>query len=884
MKQRIKQVKKRVFYEVDPRYFKDGNNDGSGDLNGMANNMEYFFNLGVDTIILQNILSTTTNEKHQNFNQLAGDIGITNDLTKLISIARTAKIDILIEMPIGGIKENHEWFETFKITKNEQFTDLIQLHSKKETTDNEIKNAKQLKGTRKYYVKSEDTQEVSLNWKSQNLQQKFSGIFEYWNDLGVSGFVFKDFEYLTNKHRDDKMNMATMKELRKLYRGIKSINHKLITIASSTIIALSDAKALTNGSTKVFDYFLAEQVSLLGSSKKFGTDKISTFKTSELASYLKRIGRDNSLLLSFGSQLTGRVNSRWGDHGEYWAESAKGIALLQFLLPSSPVIYYGEEIGTLNIGLTHLDDFQDATLEERKKVKVAKGLKEKDFMDAQVLFNKINSKTAMSWNDVENAGFSHADKIAHPIPYTYRKINVAKQYQDEASVLNFYKKLISWGRSTAAGKIVANGKYSITSIIPGLVKIDSTLGEKQVVTYVNLTDKTKKIRKPKEGKVVFSSYSYRQYKTVPASLEAFESIVVTKKTDESIRNTKLIELEKFKDNEETKRQVILKDIRIQKVNGQHDSKIIMDDNAKVKSMQDKKQMEVRQQEKDLQNKLKNELKIKKEEEKTQLLKIKEELKEQKQKTKQEEHEAKKFAKQEAIIVSNKAKAAKLIAQEEKNLAAKKQAEAEERLRIEETMTKEIELAAAKKSSEKATKKAQEATEKAIEAKKAKKIASREAYEAKKSNEEFIAQKAEDEKLKIEKNIDDIEVKNESDKVEIEDVLTDKELAKQEKLAAKSAKREAKAAARQEKLSAKKAAKDSEQSELMKESKTLEVESIDSIPTQNSDSNTFKIDAEYTIDDISSLTEEQVAKTTQIDVNSDTDLDSLIDIKNKKRNW
>src|SRR5579864_9139349 len=39
-----------VFYEIYPRSFADGNNDGVGDLNGITSKLDYLKDLGVDAI------------------------------------------------------------------------------------------------------------------------------------------------------------------------------------------------------------------------------------------------------------------------------------------------------------------------------------------------------------------------------------------------------------------------------------------------------------------------------------------------------------------------------------------------------------------------------------------------------------------------------------------------------------------------------------------------------------------------------------------------------------------------------------------------------------------------------------------------------------------
>jgi len=70
--------------------------------------------------------------------------------------------------------------------------------------------------------------------------------------------------------------------------------------------------------------------------------------------------------------------------------------MLLLLNPASSSIYYGDEIGAINIGLTRLDDFQDDTLFVRKEKLLKDGVKENVIMDAQIFQGPINSRSLMA--------------------------------------------------------------------------------------------------------------------------------------------------------------------------------------------------------------------------------------------------------------------------------------------------------------------------------------------------------------------------------------------------------------------------------------------------------------------------------------------------------
>ena len=523
----MQRIKKISIYDLNPRYFKDYNEDGIGDLKGLANKFSYLDFLGVDALILQDIVGTTGKTAIENFKTVANDLGTVNDLALVLSRAAKYGIKVFIELKIGSINENHAWFKNATIDQVEELEAIVEFSAKKDDDTKEVKYKfdNRVQG---YYPVNEQTREIPLNWKNKYVLNVFLDVIKHWTNLGISGFVLKDFEYIDDKNREKLMNIGTLREMRKFYNSIKEIDHNILVIGKSNIIDLKDAKALVNGITQIFDYFQSTKISTTGVDGKFGGDVISKFNPKKLFKKIDTIAHNPALIVSLGSELTGRITSRWGDDGQFNAESAKTLSLITHLTPASSTFYYGDELGAKNIQLTHLDDFQDENLEMRKKIALENKITEKEFMDAQVLQAPINSRSLMAWNGGKNGGFSITPKTITPVSADYYLNNVEFQFNEKNSILNFNKRLLAFIKTSKFKNLLEKAKFKFSTLL-GVLKCTYQANNGEHLTlFANLSDSRKVIPIPKEGSVIFSSYAEKDYNETPKVLEAFESIVVVK--------------------------------------------------------------------------------------------------------------------------------------------------------------------------------------------------------------------------------------------------------------------------------------------------------------------------------------------------------------------
>ncbi len=528
--------KKMVFYEVDPKFFKDTSGDGSGDLKGFSDKFGYFKYLGIDVINLPNLLSAYSNDANQGFKVVAKSYGSITDLQKIIFLSKKYGIELSVEINIATIKDTHKWF---KNASSQEFTYKNIVDFKPNTNDELPKGEyKYNEKTKSYYIVHEGTQEVILNWSSQETMNKFVDVIKFWRHIGIKTFVFTNFEQinygLTN---NGSMWEEALKQLRKFYEAIKKIDEEITVIGKSHKLNDAAAKNYTQGENRIFDLTQLTSISLLGTSKQFGNDKVGKFTQKSLVKKISKLILMKNNILSFGSAHTGRITSRWGNNNQYHTESAKSIALLLLTTPNSSSIYYGDELGVKNIGLSKLDEFQDRTIHERKRALANQKVSEKAFIKAQTLQNPINSRSLMPWNSDKNGGFSSSDNTVTPVSEYYRQINVENQFADKYSPLNFYKKIIGLSKDSKYQDIFKLGTYkiSIQKMGMGVIKITRSYQTKIIRIFINFTNKEKSIKCPKIfGKIIFSTYDHKQYEELPKSLLPFEGIMISNEVEEEI--------------------------------------------------------------------------------------------------------------------------------------------------------------------------------------------------------------------------------------------------------------------------------------------------------------------------------------------------------------
>ena len=114
----------RVFYEIFVGSFSDANGDGTGDLRGIINRMDYLNDgdpqsgksLGIEGIWLTPVFLSPSYHKYDvtNYYQIDPAFGTEEDLKELIALCHERDVKLILDLPLNHTGENNEWFINFR--------------------------------------------------------------------------------------------------------------------------------------------------------------------------------------------------------------------------------------------------------------------------------------------------------------------------------------------------------------------------------------------------------------------------------------------------------------------------------------------------------------------------------------------------------------------------------------------------------------------------------------------------------------------------------------------------------------------------------------------------------------------------------------------------
>ena len=446
--------KRAVFYEVLVRAFKDSNGDGTGDLRGLTEKLDYLSWLGVDCLWLPPFFSSPLRDGGydvSDFTNVLEDFGTIGDFVEFVDEAHERGIRVIIDFVMNHTSDQHPWFQASRSDPHGPYGDFYVWAETDEGypeariifVDTENSNWTFDPVRKQYFWHRFFSHQPDLNFENPHVQEAVIEALRFWLDLGIDGFRLDAVPYLFEEEGTNCENLPDTHDF------LKRVRAEVDRLYPDRVL-LCEANQWP---TDVVEYF--------GDPKTGGDECHMAFHFPVMPRLFMGVRRESRLPISEIMSSTPDIpaDCQWGiflrNHDELtlemvtdeerdymWSEYAKdprmkaniGIrrrlaplleddrnslelfTALLLSLPGSPVIYYGDEIG---------------------------------MGDNIWLGDRDSVSTPMQWTPDRNSGFSNCDPgrlylpvVMDPV-HGYQVKNVEAQITSTTSFLHWTRRMIS---------------------------------------------------------------------------------------------------------------------------------------------------------------------------------------------------------------------------------------------------------------------------------------------------------------------------------------------------------------------------------------------------------------------------------------------------------
>lgn len=493
-----------VIYQVYPRSFMDSSGDGVGDLQGIVQKLDYISSLEVDAVWVSPFFKSPMKDfgyDISDYRAVEPMFGTMDDFKQLLNEAHKRGLKVLIDQVWNHTSNEHPWFLESRQGKDNPKADwYVWADAKPDGTppNNWLSTFGGSAWTwdeqrGQYYLHNFLAEQPDLNWYNPEVVEAILDTARFWLDLGVDGFRLDVVNFFTHdpKLRDNPIRPPS----RKRPAGASSNDpffsqlNKHNFCQPKTLELLAPIRELMDrypGTTTLAEISSAEDTILTSSQYVQGdkrlhmaynsslmSDEPLTYKT--LHQMIKQVEQhfgEGVICWTGGTHDFPRLKNRWRKYmidDEFSHEAFDHMfAALVLCLRGSCCIYQGDELGLTQANIPY------------EKMKDPFGL-----AGYPAVLGRDGSRTPMPWiQDAANAGFTTAEEPWLPIPEEHLHHAVNQQENNPNSLLNKYRRLISWRKKQPA---LLQGDLTLLDTPEPLLGIERKCDQQQLLCLFNLS-------------------------------------------------------------------------------------------------------------------------------------------------------------------------------------------------------------------------------------------------------------------------------------------------------------------------------------------------------------------------------------------------------------
>lgn len=457
--------KKMAFYQIWIRSFKDGNEDGIGDLYGVYDKLEYIKSLGVDGIWFSPLYPSPNADYGYDiadYKDIHKDYGDLGQFKKVLAKAHDLGLKVIMDLVVNHTSDEHPWFLESKKSKDNPYSDYyIWRDAKKGKLPNNWESLFEGKAWEycherdQYYLHIFAKKQPDLNMDNPKVREEVKSIMRFWLDMGVDGFREDVINFISKKEGlPNGLPFIPMANGMPYYKDGPHIHDYLAEfreVASEYDCFLLGEGPMTTTKSALkymtghhknldmmfnFDHMMADCFMTEYIHRPFDLRRLK--KAFSKWQYELNGKAWNTLYLENHDHP--RIISRYGDEKHFHRESGTMLAASYIFQQGTPFIYQGQEIGMTNIHLRDIEQYVDVSSKTNfYRFHTDEPLSKR--MARIYHSSRDSSRTPMQWNGEKYAGFSGAKPWFY-VNSNYKKINVETEEKDPYSILNFYRKCL----------------------------------------------------------------------------------------------------------------------------------------------------------------------------------------------------------------------------------------------------------------------------------------------------------------------------------------------------------------------------------------------------------------------------------------------------------
>jgi alpha-glucosidase len=509
-----------VIYQVYPRSFADADGDGIGDLRGITARLSYLAWLGVDALWISPIYpSPMADFGYDITDHKAVDptFGSLEDFRALIAEARRVGLRVLLDYVPNHTSIDHPWFAESRASRSNPRRDwyLWRDPGAGGAPPNNWRSA--FGGSAwtldpasgQFYYHAYLPEQPDLNWRNPQVREAMLDVLRFWLREGVDGFRIDALRQLLKdpRWRENPPNPA--------YRPGMPPYEALLPVHSADLDEIHEPIAAMRAVLREYGGPLEER--LLIGELYLPIERLVRYYGAggggvQLPTNMHLIACPwtpeaiADLIERYETALPANAWPNWvlGNHDRrrvgtrVGRAQARVAAMLLLTLRGTPILYYGDEVGMIDVPIPHdraRDPYEHRVPGEGR--------------DPQ--------RTPMQWSSAPHAGFCPAGAEPWlPVAEDHRLVNVAAQRRDPRSMLALCRRLLALRRDREALTV---GNYATVTARDGVLAYTRRHDEEQVLVALNLSDSPRAVALKRDHEVLLSTRLDREGERAQGELQ-----------------------------------------------------------------------------------------------------------------------------------------------------------------------------------------------------------------------------------------------------------------------------------------------------------------------------------------------------------------------------